>query len=58
MSKKQNDKYCFYQIFKKESNVKVEGIGDCSICKKDRYNWHCKNYIKINISIIEIGENE
>jgi len=40
----------------KESNVTVEGVGDCSICLPDKNNKYCKNYIRINITIIEIKD--
>jgi len=49
---------CYYHLIQKESNVMVRGIGigDCSICIPDKNNKYCKNYIPINITIIDIKE--
>uniref|UniRef100_A0A6M3JXD1 Uncharacterized protein n=1 Tax=viral metagenome TaxID=1070528 RepID=A0A6M3JXD1_9ZZZZ len=47
---------CYYHLMGKESTVMVEGAGDCSICTSDTGNEYCKNYIPINIIIIEIKE--
>ena len=45
---------CYYHLMGKESSVRVEGIGNCSICISDKNNKYCKNYIPINITIIDI----
>lgn len=47
---------CYYHLIKKESNIKVRGPGDCSICIPDIENKYCKNYIKVNISILNVKE--
>jgi len=41
---------------KESSNVMVDEIGDCFICTPDENNQYCKNYIPINITIIDIKE--
>ena len=51
-----NTTICYYHLMGKENNVMVEEIGDCSICIPDENNKHCKNYIPINITIIDIKE--
>ena len=47
---------CYYHLMGKESTVMIKGIGNCSICVSNGKNKYCKNYIPINITIIEIKE--
>jgi len=45
---------CLYQWIRQKKNIKIEGAGDCMVCKANHKNKYCKKYIKININIIDI----
>ena len=47
---------CYYQLMGNKSTVMIDGVGNCSICISNHKNNHCKNYIPINITIIDIKE--
>jgi hypothetical protein len=38
--------------------VKIEGVGDCNICKPHKDNLNCKLYYPINISTFTVKERE
>ena len=59
MLKKQlNKTVCFYHLIENKNNINIEGVGDCSICKANGKNKYCKNYIKVNITIINIEKDK
>jgi len=45
---------CLYQWIRQKKNIKIEGAGDCMVCKANHKNKYCKKYIKININNIDI----
>jgi hypothetical protein len=57
-------KLCIQQVFRPKyvPKIKIEGVGDCSVCKPDKNNRNCRNYYPITINIVEVecnrGEKE
>lgn len=52
-------KVCLHQVFKiKSPKIKVEGVGDCSICISDEKNKLCKKYCPITIQEFIVYENK
>ena len=47
---------CFYQVFGSGKGIRLEGWGNCEICKADEKNKECKGYIGISVIIIDIKE--
>jgi hypothetical protein len=38
--------------------MKIEGVGDCTVCKYDKENKKCIMYCPVSIRIIDIIEDE
>lgn len=45
--------YCMCQVFRPKHHVPVEGVGNCTTCKKDEKNKLCKNYKPMRIFMVE-----
>jgi hypothetical protein len=42
-------KICLRQLIRPDSNLNIEGVGDCTMCKKDKENKKCKMYYPITV---------
>lgn len=47
---------CIHQFFRPSSYIRVDGVGDCTICEPDDDNKNCKSYHPITISTLVMEE--
>lgn len=47
-------KMCLHQFIRPRIAPRLEGAGDCSVCKKDEQNKQCRAYTPIEVKTYEV----